>query len=182
MAVPLPPGLPRTTEPVGRGELTRFVAIHGSRVVIDAPSSGLARYTTSERCEVPGQPCYDAPFLDKVARIDLGAPPTVPGTQTTFVTGHANRFHPDDPGRGVLTRLQRVRLGDTLVLTSTAGEFVYTVTDLIRVPFDRLTSTSEVVTVRPDTVVVISCVIAPDRSDYTGNLVVIGSLRSSRAR
>jgi sortase (surface protein transpeptidase) len=115
-----------------------------------------------------------------VARIDLGAPPTVPGTQTTFVTGHSNRFHPSDPSRGVFTRLLQVRTGDTLVLTTTAGEFVYTVTQVLEVPFDRLTSTPEVVTVRPDTIVAISCVIPPDRSAYTGNYVVIGSLRSSR--
>ena len=158
------------------------MALHGTDVILDAKSSGLARYNTSDRCEVPGQPCYDAPFLDKVARIDLGAPPTVPGTQTTFVTGHSNRFHPNDPSRGVFTRLLEVRTGDTLVLTTTEGRFVYAVTDVLEVPFDRLTTTPEVITVRPDTVVAISCVIPPDRSAYLGNYVVVGSLRSSQPR
>jgi LPXTG-site transpeptidase (sortase) family protein len=166
-------------EPVAAGEVTHFRALRGSRVIVDAASSGLARYTTSSRCEVPQQPCYDAPFLDKVARIDLGAPPQVPGTQTTFITGHANRFHPDDPSRGVFTRLQQVRTGDRLVLTTTRGSFAYAVTDVLTVPFDKLTSTPAVVTVRPDTVVVISCVIAPDRLSYAGNYVVVGTLRSS---
>ena len=105
---------------------------------------------------MPGQPCYDAPTFDKVARIDLGAPPTVPGRETTFITGHSNRYHPDDPQRGVFTRLQNVRTGDTLVLTTTKGVFVYAVTTVLTVPFDRLTSTDEVVRVRADTVVAIS--------------------------
>ena len=47
--------------------------------------------------------------------------PTVPGRETTFITGHSNRYHPDDPQRGVFTRLQNVRTGDTLVLTRDAG-------------------------------------------------------------
>ena len=166
--------------PVGKGELTHFRALRGKTTIVDAASSGLARYNTSATCEVPGKPCYDAPYLDKVARIDLGAPPTVPGTQTTFVTGHANRFHPNDPSRGVFSRLQEVRTGDPLVLTTTRGRFVYAVTDVLTVPFDKLTSTPAVVNVRPDTVVAISCVIPPDRRSYAGNYVVIGSLRSSR--
>jgi LPXTG-site transpeptidase (sortase) family protein len=161
------------------GELTHFRALRGRTTLIDAASSGLARYNTSANCEVPNRPCYDAPFLDKVARIDLGAPPTVPGAQTTFITGHANRFHPDDPSRGVFTRLQQVRKGDTLVLTTTRGRFVYAVTAVLTVPFDKLTTNPAVVTVRPDTVVAISCVIPPDRSSYTGNVVVVGTLRAS---
>ncbi|WP_404392918.1 sortase domain-bontaining protein [Humibacillus xanthopallidus] len=166
-------------KPVARGELTHFTASRGRRTIVDAASSGLARYNRSPTCEVPGQPCYDAPYLDRVARIDLGGPPMVPGTQTTFVTGHANRFHPDDPSRGVLTRLQEVRIGDTLVLTTTRGRFIYAVTEVLTVPFDKLTSHPAVVTVRPDTVVAISCVIAPDRRSYTGNYVVIGTLTAS---
>ena len=128
----------------------------GRTTLLDAGSSGLARYNSSDSCEVPAQPCYDAPTLDKVARIDLGAPPSVPGKDTTFVTGHSNRYHPDDPGRGVFSRLQ-------IVLT---------------VSFDRLTSTDEVVRVRADTVVAISCVVAADRQSYLGNYVV-GNLRGS---
>ena len=179
------PSSPASTEhapairPVGRGELTHFTASRGRRTIVDAASSGLARYNRSPTCEVPGQPCYDAPYLDRVARIDLGSPPMVPGTQTTFVTGHANRFHPNDPSRGVLTRLQEVRIGDTLVLTTTQGRFSYAVTDVLTVPFDKLTSHPAVVTVRPNTVVVISCVIARDRRSYTGNYVVIGTLTAS---
>jgi LPXTG-site transpeptidase (sortase) family protein len=172
-------GLPTTLQAVPRGELTGFRVERAGERLIDAGSSGLARYNTSERCEVPGQPCYDAPTLNQVARIDLGAAPTVPGTETTFVTGHSNRFHPDDPARGVFSRLQEVRTGDTVVLTTTAGVFTYTVTQVLSVPFDRLTSTDEVVRVRPDTVVAISCVIAPDRASYLGNYVVVGTLRES---
>ncbi|GAA2154602.1 sortase family protein [Humibacillus xanthopallidus] len=178
-SVASPSNAPSALKPVGAGELTHFRAQRGSRVIVDAASSGLARYNSSTRCEVANRPCYDAPYLDKVARIDLGAPPTVPGTQTTFITGHANRFHPDDPGRGVFSRLQQVRKGDTLVLTTTRGRFVYAVTEVLTVPFDKLTSTPAVVTVRPDTVVAISCVIPPDRLSYAGNYVVVGSLRSS---
>jgi hypothetical protein len=171
-----------TIQAVPRGELTGFRVEQAGASLIDAGSSGLARYNTSDRCEVPGQPCYDAPTLDQVARIDLGAAPTVPGTETTFVTGHSNRFHPDDPTRGVFSRLQEVRTGDTLVLTTTAGVFTYTVTTVLSVPFDRLTSTDEVVRVRPDTVVAISCVIAPDHASYLGNYVVVGTLRESAPR
>jgi hypothetical protein len=166
-------------KPVGTGELTHFQALRGTTTIVDAASSGLARYGTSASCEVPAEPCYSAPYLDKVARIDLGAPPTVPGAQTTFVTGHANRFHPHDPSRGVFTRLQEVRKGDTLVLTTTRGRFVYVVTDALAVPFDKLTSNPAVVTVRPDTVVAISCVIPPDRRSYAGNYVVVGTLTAS---
>ncbi len=180
---PVPPSgtgsRPTSIQAVPRGELTGFRVERAGARLIDAGSSGLARYNTSERCEVPGQPCYDAPTLDQVARIDLGAAPTVPGTETTFVTGHSNRFHPDDPARGVFSRLQEVRTGDTLVLTTTAGVFTYAVTQVLSVPFDRLTSTDEVVRVRPDTVVAISCVIAPDRASYLGNYVVVGTLRES---
>lgn len=174
-----PSSRPSALKPVRPGELTHFRALRGSSIILDAASSGLARYNTSARCEVPKKPCYDAPYLDKVARIDLGAAPTVPGTQTTFITGHANRFHPDDPSRGVFSRLQQVRKGDTLVLTTTRGRFVYAVTDVLTVPFDKLTSTPAVVTVRPDTVVAISCVIPPDRLSYAGNYVVVGTLTAS---
>ncbi|HET8988835.1 MAG TPA: hypothetical protein VFN43_10020, partial [Humibacillus sp.] len=128
---PTSPGRASAIKPVGTGELTHFRALRGKTTILDAASSGLARYGTSATCEVPDEPCYDAPYLDKVARIDLGAPPTVPGTQTTFVTGHANRFHPRDPSRGVFTRLQEVRTGDTLVLTTTRGRFVYAVTEVL---------------------------------------------------
>jgi hypothetical protein len=164
------------------GELTGFRVDRGSTTLLEAGSSGLARYNTSDRCEVPGRPCYDAPTFDKVARIDLGAPPTVPGKDTTFVTGHSNRYHPDDPRRGVFSRLQNARVGDTVVLTTSTGVFVYAVTSVLTVPFDRLTSTDEVVRVRPDTVVAISCVVAPDSASYLGNYVVIGNLRGSAPR
>jgi hypothetical protein len=173
---------PTAIQPVPVGELTGFRVEHDGKTLIDAASSGLARYNTSDRCEVPGQPCYDAPTFDKVARIDLGAPPTVPGRETTFVTGHSNRFAPEDPSRGVFSRLQEVRTGDTLTLTTTRGVFVYDVTTVLTVPFDRLTSTDEVVRVRPDTVVAISCVVAPGSSSYQGNYVVVGTLRRSTAR
>ncbi|MCU1536396.1 MAG: hypothetical protein JWP82_747 [Humibacillus sp.] len=165
--------------PVRVGELTGLRVVRGSMVVLSAASSGLARYNASPRCEVPGQPCYDAPFLDRVARIDLGAPPTVPGRQTTFITGHSNRFHPDDPSRGVFSRLQTVRRGDSLVLTTAAGRFVYRVSQTLEVPFDELTSTPAVVTVRADTVVAISCVISPSGDAYTGNFVVVATLVAS---
>ncbi len=166
-------------QPVPPGELTRFQVERGGTTLIDAGSSGLARYNTSDRCEVPGQPCYDAPTFDKVARIDLGAPPTVPGRETTFVTGHSNRYHPDDPQRGIFTRLQDVRTGDTLILTTTKGTFRYDVTTVLTVPFDQLTRTDEVVRVRADTVVAISCVVAPNHAEYLGNYVVVGTLRES---
>jgi LPXTG-site transpeptidase (sortase) family protein len=172
---------PTAIQPVPVGELTGFRVEHDGKTLIDAASSGLARYNTSDRCEVPGQPCYDAPTFDKVARIDLGAPPTVPGRETTFVTGHSNRFAPGDPTTGVFSRLQQVRTGDTLTLTTTQGVFVYDVTTVLTVPFDRLTSTDEVVRVRPDTVVAISCVVAPGSTSYQGNYVVVGTLRQSTA-
>jgi hypothetical protein len=169
-------------QPVASGELVAFRAEHNGTTIIDAQSSGLARYNTSESCEVPGQPCYDAPTFDKVARIDLGAPPQVPGTDTTFVAGHSNRYHPDDPRRGVFSRLQDVRAGDTVVLTTTKGVFTYAVTTVLTVPFDKLTSTDEVVRVRADTVVAISCAVAPDGGSYLGNYVVVGTLRGSAPR
>ena len=172
-------GLPAAAKPVPRGELVAFRALRGSAVLIDAASSGLARYANSPSCEVPGQPCYDAPFLDKVARIDVGAPPEVPGTQTTFITGHSNRYRPDDPTHGVFSHLQDVRVGDQLVLTTTRGVFVYRVTKAFSVPFDQLTSNPDVVTVRKDTVVAISCVISRDQSSYVGNYVVVAALASS---
>jgi hypothetical protein len=172
-------GLPPTVKPVPRGELVAFRVLRGSAVLIDAASSGLARYGQSPACEVPGQPCYDAPFLDKVARIDVGAPPEVPGTQTTFVTGHSNRYRPDDPARGIFSHLQDLRIGDRLVLATTAGVFVYDVTKTFSVPFDELTRSPDVVTVRKDTVVAISCVISPDQRAYVGNYVVVAALRGS---
>jgi LPXTG-site transpeptidase (sortase) family protein len=173
---------PSALQPVESGELIAFRAEHEGVPIVDAQSSGLARYNTSDRCEVPGQPCYDAPTYDRVARIDLGAPPQVPGTDTTFVTGHSNRYHPEDPKRGVFSRLQEVRTGDTVVLTTTKGVFTYAVTTVLTVPFDKLTSTDEVVRVRADTVVAISCVVAPNGGPYLGNYVVIGTLRRSAPR
>jgi hypothetical protein len=174
-----PIGLPPAVKPVPRGELVAFRALRGSAVLLDAASSGLARYSNSPACEVPGQPCYDAPFLDKVARIDVGAPPEVPGTQTTFVTGHSNRYRPDDPARGVFSHLQDVRVGDHLVLATTAGVFVYGVTKTLSMPFDELTTNPDVITVRKDTVVAISCLISPDQRAYVGNFVVVAALRGS---
>jgi hypothetical protein len=173
------PGLPPAVKPVPRGELVAFRALRGNAVLIDAASSGLARYRDSPACEVPGQPCYDAPFLGKVARIDVGAAPEVPGTQTTFVTGHSNRYRPDDPAQGVFSHLQDVRFGDQLVLATTAGVFVYGVTKTLSVPFDELTTNPDVVTVRKDTVVAISCLISPDQRAYVGNYVVVAALRGS---
>ena len=175
----LDPSLPRTIAPVASGELTGFRVDRGGTTLLRAGSSGLARYNTSENCEVPGLPCYDAPTFDMVARIDLGAPPTVPGKDTTFVTGHSNRYHPDDVTKGVFSHLQDVRTGDVVVLTTTKGVFVYAVTTVLSVPFDKLTSTPEVVTVRPDTIVAISCIVAPNHSKYLGNYVVVGALRGS---
>ncbi|MEP6632225.1 MAG: sortase, partial [Lapillicoccus sp.] len=179
---PAAPGLPTTIQPVAQGELVSFQVRRQSSVILDAASSGLARYNTSASCEVPGQPCYDAPTFDKVARIDLGATPKVPGTDTTFITGHSNRYVPGDPTKGIFSALQNVRTGDTLVLRTTKGTFVYAVSSTLSVPFDRLTTTDEVVRVRADTVVAISCVIAPDRASYLGNYVVIGTLRASAPR
>jgi LPXTG-site transpeptidase (sortase) family protein len=172
-------GLPAAAKPVPSGELVSFRVLRGTTVLIDARSSGLAHYGTSPSCEVPGQPCYDAPFLDKVARIDVGAPPEVPGTQTTFITGHSNRYRPDDAARGVFSHLQDVRVGDQLVLTTTAGVFTYRVTKAFSVPFDQLTTNPDVVTVRKDTVVAISCVISPDQRSYVGNYVVVAALAGS---
>jgi LPXTG-site transpeptidase (sortase) family protein len=168
-----------TVNPVPGAELVRLRVFRPGNVLIDAESSGLARYSTSTSCEVPAQPCYDAPFLDKVARIELGAPPEVPGTQTTFITGHSNRYRPDDPARGVFSHLQDVRTGDVLVLTTTTGIFTYSVTKTLSVPFDQLTTNPDVVSIRKDTVVAISCVIAPDLRSYLGNFVVVGTLRGS---
>jgi hypothetical protein len=166
-------------EPVPRAELTGFRIQRGNAVLIDAQSSGLARYRESPKCEVPGKPCYDAPFFDKVARIDIGAPPEVPGTETTFVTGHANRYQPDDPTRGIFSRLQDVQIGDSMVLVTSAGVFEYAVTKTLKVPFDQLTTHPDVVTVRPDTAVAIGCEIPPDRGPYLGNVVVVGTLRAA---
>ncbi len=173
------PGLPTAIQPVEQGELVSFQVRRQDAVLIDAGSSGLARYNSSASCEVPGQPCYDAPTFDKVARIDLGAPPQVPGTETTFITGHSNRYRPDDASKGVFSGLQNARTGDALVIRTTRGTFVYDVTTALTVPFDRLTTTPQVVDVRKDTVVAISCVIAPDRGSYLGNFVVVGSLRAA---
>ena len=53
---------------------------------------------------------------------------------------------------------------------------------MLSVPFDKLTTTDEVVRVRADTVVAISCVVAPDRGSYLGNYVVVGTLRASAPR
>jgi hypothetical protein len=171
--------LPRTVVPVAQGELTGFRVDRGRTTLLNAGSSGLARYNTSDSCEVPGLPCYDAPTFDKVARIDIGAPPTVPGRDATFVTGHSNRYQPNDVTKGVFSHLQDVHTGDVVVLTTTKGVFVYAVTTVLSVPFDKLTSTPEVVTVRPDTVVAISCIVAPNHSEYLGNYVVVGALRGS---
>ena len=90
-----------------------------------------------------GQPCYDAPTFDKVAHIDLGASPKVPGTDTTFITGHSNRYRPSGPTKGVFSTLQNVRTGDTLVLRTTKGMFVYAVSTTLSVPFDRLPDASD---------------------------------------
>jgi len=164
---------------VARGEIVDFRVQRGDAVILDARSSGLASYNTSASCEVPGQPCYDAPTFDKVARIDLGGPPQVPGTQTTFVTGHSNRYRPDDPFKGIFSSLQNAHTGDTLVVQTTRGTFVYGVTTALNVPFDRLTTTDEVVRIRSNTIVAISCTIAPDHGSYLGNYVVVGTLRGS---
>lgn len=173
---------PGTVSPVSSSEITGLRLLHDGRALIDARSSGLARYNTSSRCEVPNQPCYDAPTFDQIARIDVGAPPTVPGTDTTFVTGHANRFEPIDAAKGVFSPLQQTLVGDQVVVTTKTGIFAYAVTDVLRIPFDQLTTTDEVVRVRADTLVAIGCEIAPDRSSYLGNIVVIGRLRSSTPR
>jgi LPXTG-site transpeptidase (sortase) family protein len=183
-AAPSEPAAPSAStstaiQPVPRGEIVAFRVQRGDAVLLDAQSSGLARYNTSESCEVPGQPCYDAPTFDKVARIDLGAPPEVPGTETTFLTGHSNRYAPDDPSKGVFSSLQNVRTGDTLVVRTTKGTFTYAVTDTVSVPFDQLTTTDAVVRVRPNTLVAISCVIGPDDAKYLGNYVVVGTLTAS---
>lgn len=164
---------------VQAAEIVSFRVTHGSDVIIEAQSSGMAKYRTSATCEVPGQPCYAAPSLSAVARIDVGAPPQSPGTQTTFVTGHSNRYAPDDPSRGIFSRLQQVAVGDSIDVTTSKGSFEYDVSQVLRVPFDQLTKTDAVVHVRPNTLVAISCEIAPDHGSYLGNYVVIGTLRSS---
>jgi hypothetical protein len=53
---------------------------------------------------------------------------------------------------------------------------------VLTVPFDKLTSTDEVVRVRADTVVAISCAVALDSGSYLGNYVVVGTLRGSAPR
>ncbi len=73
-----------------------------------------------------------------------------------------------------------MRPGDTLVLTTTRGRFSYAVIDVLTVPFDELTRTPAVVDVRRNTVMVITCAVAPDGSAYTGNHVVVGTLRDSQ--
>ena len=63
----------------------------------------------------------------------------MPGTETTFVTGHANRYQPDDTTRVVFSRLQDVKVGDSRVLTI-ASVFNCAVSKILRVPFDQLTA------------------------------------------
>ena len=75
--------------------------------------------------------------------------------------------------------MQDVRFGDQVVLATTAGVFVYGVTKTLSVPFDELTANLDVVAVRKDTVVAISCLISPDKRTYVGNYVVVAALRGS---
>ncbi|MDQ2782528.1 MAG: sortase [Actinomycetota bacterium] len=184
-AVPSQSSAPATSSPpnpvaaVPAGEIVEFRVQHGDTALIEATASGLAKYRTSANCEVPGQPCYAAPSLSAVARIDVGAEPQTPGSQTTFVTGHSNRYAPDDSGRGIFSKLQDTQIGDAVVVTTTKGRFVYAVAQVLEVPFDKLTSTDAVTHVRANTLVAISCTIAPDHGSYLGNFVVIASLQSA---
>lgn len=164
---------------VPAGEIVQFRVQHGDTALIEATASGLAKYRTSANCEVPGQPCYAAPSLAAVARIDVGAEPQTPGTQTTFVTGHSNRYAPNDAGRGIFSKLQDTQVGDAVVVTTTKGRFVYAVAQVLEVPFDKLTTTDAVTHVRANTLVAISCAIAPDLTSYLGNFVVIANLESA---
>jgi hypothetical protein len=53
------------------------------------------------------------------------------------------------------------------------------VTKTLSMPFDELTTNPDVITVRKDTVVAISCLISPDQRAYVGNFVVVAALRGS---
>ena len=48
-------------KPVGQGELTHFRALRGKTTIVDAASSGLARYNTSATCECRASPVTTRP-------------------------------------------------------------------------------------------------------------------------
>ncbi len=170
---------PASIQPVAPGEITAFRAERDDQAFIDAASSGVATYGESTACDVPDYPCYVPPSLDKVARMDVGAVPSVPGSNTCYITGHSNWRHPQDQAVGVFSELQTTEVGDTFIVTTTEGVFVYTVTRTIpNLPFDQLRSNLDIKAVRPDTCVVISCHI--DGRGYSGNFVAFATLTASR--
>lgn len=159
--------------------MTAFRAERDGRAYIDAGSSGVATYGLSPDCDVPQFPCYVPPSLDKVARMDVGSVPSVPSTNTCYITGHSNWRHPQDQSLGVFSELQSAQSGDTFVVTTTKGVFTYTVTrTLTSLPFDQLRSNVDIKTVSPNTCVVISCHIAGQ--GYSGNFVAFATLNASR--
>jgi LPXTG-site transpeptidase (sortase) family protein len=165
---------------VPAGSITRFAVMRNGKELFSAPGYALPiGAVESDRCEVPGQPCYDPPD-GMVALVDGSAFPSVPSTNTSVAAGHSNRFHPNDPRRGVFTRLLDVRPGDILVVTTTKGVFTYLVVDAKEIPFDQ-TATSDVMTDRvANRFIAITCKISPDYSRYTGNFVVVSTLIASR--
>lgn len=173
------PSTLESVQPVAPGEITSFQAERDGRAFIDALSSGVATYGRSPACDVPEYPCYIPPALDKVARMDVGAVPSVPSSNTCYITGHSNWRSPQDPHAGVFSELQQTRVGDTFVVTTTSGVFVYAVTQTIdSLPFDELRSNADIKSVRPNTCVVISCHI--DGRGYSGNFVAFATLTASR--
>ncbi len=170
---------PVSIQPVAPGEITAFRAERDGQAFIDAASSGVATYGKSPACDVPDYPCYIPPSLDKVARMDVGAVPSVPGSNTCYITGHSNWRSPQDQKVGVFSELQTTQVGDTFVVTTTKGVFVYTVTRTTpNLPFDQLRSNLDIKAVRPDTCVVISCHI--DGRGYSGNFVAFAALTASK--
>lgn len=170
---------PASWQPVGPGEITGFRAEHDGRSFIDAAASGVATYGMSSSCDVPDYPCYVPPSLSQVARMDVGAVPSVPGSNTCYITGHSNWRSPNDPEVGVFSALQTTQVGDTYVITTTKGVFTYSVTRTISsLPFDQLRSNVDIKTVRPYTCVVISCHI--DGRGYSGNFVAFATLTASK--
>ncbi len=179
--VPAPQPAPGSVQAVAPGEVTAFRAERDGRAFIDAASSGVATYGPSPACDVPEYPCYVPPVLDKVARMDVGTVPSVPSTNTCYITGHSNWRQPDDAHVGVFSKLQSTQVGDTFVVTTTEGVFSYTVTKTIpSLPFDQLRNDLDIKSVRPNTCVVISCHI--DGRGYSGNFVAFATLTASKAR
>lgn len=176
-----PPETPKTTASpavpnIAPGELTPYgVAFRVERqgkVVLDAQGSPTPVYAVhSPRCETP-DPCYDPPN-GRFARIGDGAMFTSPSSNTVYVTGHSNRYDPTSPSWPA-SRLQTLLPGDVITVTTTNGVYTYVVTVLRHVPFAEF-PTGEVNAIVPGRLIAVACEIAPDRSRYVGNIVVIAT-------